>query len=79
MDIFEAAKDGILLCKLINFAAPDTVDMRCVHFGRSQSLSVYQARLTVQRLTAPYVSAPRLPALSATLSLGIYYKRIFKT
>ena len=44
MDIFEAAKDGVLLCKLINKASPDTVDMRCVHLGRDAPLSVYQVR-----------------------------------
>ncbi|KAL1522012.1 hypothetical protein AB1Y20_021657 [Prymnesium parvum] len=42
LDIFEALKDGMLLCKLINHAAADTVDMRCVHLGGERSLSVYE-------------------------------------
>ena len=35
-------KDGVLLCKLINHAVADTVDMRCVHLGHDGPLSVYQ-------------------------------------
>jgi plastin-1 len=31
MDVFEAVKDGVLLCKLINASAPDTIDMRAVN------------------------------------------------
>ena len=32
----------MLLCKLINHAVADTVDMRCVHLGHDGPLSVYQ-------------------------------------
>ena len=51
MDIFEAAKDGVLLCKLVNKASPDTVDMRCVHLGRDTPLSVYQALQPLRPVT----------------------------
>ncbi|KAL3919200.1 MAG: hypothetical protein SGPRY_005718, partial [Prymnesium sp.] len=41
-DLFEALKDGVLLCKLINNAVADTVDIRCVHTGKDRPLSVYE-------------------------------------
>ncbi|EFA79541.1 actin binding protein [Heterostelium album PN500] len=31
MDLFEKVKDGILLCKLINYAVPDTIDERALN------------------------------------------------
>jgi len=42
LQIFEALKDGVLLTKLINKVAEDTVDMRCVHLGAERPLSVYE-------------------------------------
>jgi len=42
LQLFDALKDGVLLCKLINVASPDTVDMRCVHLGDERPLSVYE-------------------------------------
>lgn len=33
MDLFNACKDGILLCKLINFAVPGTIDERAINKG----------------------------------------------
>jgi len=42
-EIFETVKDGVLLCKLINHVGTgDTIDMRCVHLGRSHPLSVFE-------------------------------------
>lgn len=38
--LFKAVSDGILLCKLINKAVPDTVDERAVNTGKA--LNVYQ-------------------------------------
>ena len=31
--LFDVLQDGVLLCKLINAAVPETVDLRCVHTG----------------------------------------------
>ncbi|CAL5333831.1 unnamed protein product [Camellia sinensis] len=33
-DVFEIAKDGVLLCKLINLAVPDTIDERAINTKR---------------------------------------------
>jgi len=30
-DMYEAMDDGILLCKIINLAAPDTIDERAIN------------------------------------------------
>ena len=38
--LFQAVGDGILLCKLINKAVPDTVDERALNMGKT--LNVYQ-------------------------------------
>ena len=40
--LFDVLKDGVVLCKLINCAAPDTIDMRCVHTGAVKPLSVFE-------------------------------------
>ncbi|KAK7300001.1 hypothetical protein RJT34_10832 [Clitoria ternatea] len=37
-DIFDLAKDGILLCKLINVAVPGTIDERAINAKRNLSL-----------------------------------------
>ena len=42
MDLFDVCKDGLILCKLINCAQADTIDMRCVHTGLHKPLSVFE-------------------------------------
>lgn len=37
-DLYEAIKDGILLCKIINFSCPDTIDERAIN---KKSLTLY--------------------------------------
>lgn len=39
--LFASVQDGILLCKLINLAVPDTIDMRAVN-TKGKKLNVYQ-------------------------------------
>jgi plastin-1 len=38
-DIFSAMEDGIVLCKLINLAAPETIDFRAVN--TKKNLNIY--------------------------------------
>ena len=33
-ELFSAFTDGVLLCRLINIAAPETIDERVVHLQR---------------------------------------------
>ena len=42
MDLFDACKDGVILCKLINCAQADTVDLRRVHTGHEKARSVFE-------------------------------------
>lgn len=46
MDIFTSVRDGILLCKLINAAVPDTIDVRALNFpkSRSRGLNIYEIK-----------------------------------
>ena len=39
-DLYEKMDDGILLCKMINLAAPDTIDERVINKG--QKLSIFK-------------------------------------
>ncbi|XP_015761082.1 PREDICTED: plastin-3-like [Acropora digitifera] len=42
-DVFEKIKDGILLCKMINLSAPDTIDERAVNKAKAgKALSIYK-------------------------------------
>lgn len=40
LDLFERAHDGLILCRLINLANPDTIDERALNIR--DSLNVYQ-------------------------------------
>jgi plastin-1 len=41
--LFSAVRDGILLCKLLNAAVPETVDERAINFSKKQKeINVYQ-------------------------------------
>ena len=42
MELFDALKDGVILCLLINAAQADTIDLRVVHTGQAKPLSVYE-------------------------------------
>ena len=42
-DMYEKMDDGILLCKMINLAAPDTIDERVINKG--QKLSIFKVSL----------------------------------
>lgn len=39
-DLFERSHDGLILCKLINLANPDTIDERAIN--SKETLNVYQ-------------------------------------
>jgi hypothetical protein len=48
MSLFTSVKDGLLLCKLINDAIPDTIDERVLNKGNN--LNVY--KMTENQLVA---------------------------
>jgi len=46
-DLYQKIDDGILLCKLINFAVPDTIDPRAINLGKNLSLFKKHENLTL--------------------------------
>merc|ERR1719431_1461592 len=46
-DIYEKMDDGILLCKMINLAAPDTIDERVINKGKKVSIFKQHENLTL--------------------------------
>lgn len=44
MDLFANVADGILLCKLINAAVPDTVDERALNFPKKRALNPWEVK-----------------------------------
>ena len=51
-DMYEKIDDGILLCKMINLAAPDTIDERVINKG--QKLSIFKVILWCSLLLINY-------------------------
>merc|ERR1719187_3014938 len=46
-DMYEKLDDGILLCKMINLAAPDTIDERVINKGKNISIFKQHENLTL--------------------------------
>lgn len=46
-DLYDKITDGILLCKLINYAVPDTIDNRVINKGPKLSLFKKHENLTL--------------------------------
>jgi len=46
-DMYEKIDDGILLCKMINLAAPDTIDERVINTGKNISIFKQHENLTL--------------------------------
>ena len=44
--MYEKIDDGILLCKMINLAAPDTIDERVINTGNT--ISIFKVVITSQ-------------------------------
>mmetsp|Transcript_11248 Transcript_11248/g.35886 ORF Transcript_11248/g.35886 Transcript_11248/m.35886 type:complete len:655 (+) Transcript_11248:38-2002(+) len=42
MDLFTSVRDGVLLCKLINKAVPETIDERALNLPGARDLNIYQ-------------------------------------
>ena len=40
-DLYERCNDGLVLCKLINFSAPNTIDERSLNKGKA-AMTIYQ-------------------------------------
>ena len=44
-DLYEKMDDGILLCKMVNMAAPDTIDERVINTGKN--ISIFKVNIMV--------------------------------
>ena len=56
--MYEKIDDGILLCKMINLAAPETIDERVINTGENISIFKVFADLQDQPLSDNYISCP---------------------
>merc|ERR1711981_436723 len=54
-DMYEKMDDGILLCKIINLAAPDTIDERAINKGKEVQIFRQHENLTLARNSASSV------------------------
>merc|ERR1711872_844259 len=54
-DMYEAMDDGILLCKIINLAAPDTIDERAIKKGKTVQIFKQHENSTLARNSASSV------------------------
>ena len=46
-DLYEKMDDGVLLCKMVNMAAPDTIDERVINTGKKISIFKQHENLTL--------------------------------
>ena len=60
-DLYDKITDGILLCKLINFAVPDTIDNRVINHGSKLSLFKKHENLTLALGSASVSDYERIP------------------
>ena len=44
-DLYEKMDDGIILCKMVNMAAPDTIDERVINTGKN--ISIFKVNIMV--------------------------------
>jgi hypothetical protein len=62
-DIFHVLEDGIILCKLINTAEPNTIDFRAVN--NKKNLNIYQVKENLNlALNAAKGIGLRLPGIT---------------
>jgi len=67
-DMYEKMDDGILLCKIINMAAPDTIDERAINKGKNISIFKQHENLTLARNSASSVGCVIIGIDSHTLN-----------
>lgn len=63
-DMFHSMEDGIILCKLINKAADNTIDMRAVNMKKNMNIYMVKENLNLA-LNASKGIGLRLPGINA--------------
>lgn len=69
-DLYQKIDDGILLCKLINFAVPDTIDDRAINVGKKLSVFKKHENLTLAITSAKSIGCHVVNMDSHTLTEG---------
>jgi len=67
-DMYQKMDDGVLLCKIINMAAPDTIDERVINKGKNISIFKQHENLTLARNSASAVGCVIIGIDSHTLN-----------
>jgi plastin-3 len=67
-DLYEKMDDGILLCKMVNMAAPDTIDERVINTGRNISIFKQHENLTLAVTSARAIGCVVIGLDSHTLN-----------
>merc|ERR1719402_1093203 len=67
-DMYEKMDDGILLCKMINMAAPDTIDERGINTGKKISIFKQHENLTLGITSAKAIGCVVIGSDSHTLN-----------
>jgi len=75
-DLYEKIGDGILLCKLINFAVPETIDDRAINTGKKVSLFKKHENLTLAITSAKSIGCHVVNMDSHTLGEGESHKHL---
>jgi len=63
-DLFHSMEDGILLCKLINQAAENTIDMRAVNMKKNMNIYMVKENLNLALNAAKGIGL-KLPGITA--------------
>jgi len=75
-DLYEKIGDGILLCKLINFAVPETIDDRAINTGENLSLFKKHENLTLAITSAKSIGCHVMNMDAHTLGEGESHKHL---
>jgi len=67
-DLYEKMDDGIILCKMVNMAAPDTIDERVINTGKNISIFKQHENLTLGITSAKAIGCVVIGSDSHTLN-----------
>ena len=70
-DMYKKIDDGVILCKMINLAAPDTIDERVINTGQKISIFKQHENLTLA-INSAKVMRPRHIGIVVVFFIKIY-------
>jgi len=75
-DLYEKIGDGILFCKLINFAVPETIDDRAINYGETLHIMKKHENLTLAINSAKSIGCHVVNMDANTMSEGESHKHL---